>query len=81
MLKGLNAQNKDVLKDIYVDFNHEQNADKNTEWVQAIQIIDPACRSEVKGLVTVKFTRCGYGRSQSFLLAATNGRKSGRVGT
>lgn len=33
----------------YVDFNHGQNDHVNTEWIQRIQLIEPACRSDVKG--------------------------------
>ena len=39
----------------YLDFNHGQNNDSGSEWVQDIRIIEPACRSEVKGKVRVKF--------------------------
>jgi len=39
----------------YVDFNHGNTAD-NEEWVQSIQIIQPPCRSEVEGIITVKFS-------------------------
>ncbi|MDR2148398.1 MAG: family 16 glycosylhydrolase [Tannerella sp.] len=42
----------------YVDFNHGSSAG-NDEWVQCIQIIEPACRAEVKGNVTVKFNARG----------------------
>lgn len=80
VLKGLNAQHTDVLKDIYADFNHGQNADKNTEWVQAIQIIEPACRSEVKGLVTVKFTAAGMDEAKAFCWRQTTEENPGEWG-
>jgi hypothetical protein len=42
----------------YVDFNHGK-ATGHEEWVQSIQIIEPACRTEVKGTVTIKFKAPG----------------------
>ena len=42
----------------YVDFNHGSSTG-NEEWIQCIRIIEPACRTEVKGLVTVKFNAPG----------------------
>ena len=42
----------------YVDFNHGTNSG-NDEWIQAIQIVEPACRSEVNGAVSVKFKALG----------------------
>ena len=39
----------------YIDFNHGQKNEKNTEWIQSIQIIEPTCRSDIKGNVTIKF--------------------------
>jgi hypothetical protein len=64
---SIKAQHADVLKEIYSDFNHGQQVDANTEWMQAIRIIEPACRSEVKGMVTVKFTAKGMDEAKAFL--------------
>jgi len=66
VVNELKSQNESGLELVYKDFNHGQNADKNTEWVQAIQIIEPACRSEVKGLVTVKFNAVGMDEAKGF---------------
>jgi hypothetical protein len=42
----------------YVGFNHGETIG-NEEWIQCIQIVEPACRSEVKGNVKVRFTAPG----------------------
>jgi len=38
----------------YLGFNPGKTSG-NEEWVQTIQILEPACRSEVSGMITVKF--------------------------
>ncbi|MCD7974056.1 MAG: family 16 glycosylhydrolase [Candidatus Azobacteroides sp.] len=43
----------------YVDFNHGQKDNENEEWIQSIRIIEPACRSEVKGKITITFQAPG----------------------
>lgn len=50
-LQTSQAQDSDYR---YLDFNYGQAGDKNSEWVQSIQVIEPACRSEVKGVVKVQ---------------------------
>lgn len=60
------SQDQSGFEAIYKDFNHGQNVDKNTEWIQAIQIIEPACRSEAKGEVTVKFTAAGMDEAKAY---------------
>ncbi|MCD7974037.1 MAG: family 16 glycosylhydrolase [Candidatus Azobacteroides sp.] len=50
-LTGAIAQNDEYQ---YVDFNHGQY-DKESEWIQAISIIEPACRSDIQGNVTIRF--------------------------
>ncbi len=52
---SINSQNIQFLNDVYSDFNYGKNNDKDNNWVQSIQIIEPACRSKVKGNVTVRF--------------------------
>jgi len=49
----------------YTDFNHGQN-DRITDWVQAIQIIEPACRTAVNGSLTVKFRATGMSIARAF---------------
>jgi hypothetical protein len=66
-VNSVKAQRTDVLKDIYSDFNHGQYMDKNTEWIQSIRIVEPACRSDVKGIVTVKFTAKGMDEARAYL--------------
>lgn len=66
VVNELKSQNESGLAYVYKDFNHGQNTDTNTEWVQAIQIVEPACRSEVKGLVTVRFTAVGMDEAKAF---------------
>ena len=39
----------------YIDFNHGQNKGKNSDWVQSIEVLEPAYRADVKGKVVVKF--------------------------
>ena len=53
LLVPVRAQHEGEYK--YVDFNHGQNDNDGTEWVQSIQIIEPACRTDVKGKVKVSF--------------------------
>ena len=50
----------------YIDFNHGQKDNVNTEWIQATQIIEPACRSEVKGNVLVKFRAANMDYAKAF---------------
>ena len=50
----------------YIDFNHGQNNNMNAEWIQAIQIIEPACRSDVKGNVMIKFSASGMEQAKAF---------------
>ena len=64
---GLKAQDTSTLKEIYADFNHGQNSGTDTEWVQAIQIVKPACRSDVKGSITVVFTAKGMDEAKAYL--------------
>jgi len=61
------AQSSNTLKDIYADFNHGQTTDKDQGWIQTIQILEPSCRSEVKGKVSVKFMADGMNEAQAFL--------------
>lgn len=61
------SQNSNSLKNIYADFNHGQTTDKDHGWIQTIQILEPACRSEVKGKISVKFTTDGMNEAQAFL--------------
>lgn len=42
----------------YMDFNYGQHV-QDTDWVDAIQIISPLCRSEVQGKVEVQFKAKG----------------------
>jgi len=49
----------------YIDFNHGQN-EVITDWVQSIQIIEPACRTEVKGTVKVKFKAQGMSHAKAY---------------
>lgn len=42
----------------YLDFNYGQGVG-DSEWIQAVEIIEPACRSDVKGKVTVRFKAVG----------------------
>jgi hypothetical protein len=42
-----------------LDFNYGDPANKNEDWVPAIQIIEPPCRSEITGPITVKFKAPG----------------------
>jgi hypothetical protein len=49
----------------YIDFNHGQN-DAITDWIKSIQIIEPACRSDVKGNIKVKFAAPGMTQAQAF---------------
>ena len=41
-----------------MDFNYGQHV-QDTDWVDAIQIISPLCRSEVQGKVEVQFKAKG----------------------
>ncbi|MDR2774014.1 MAG: glycoside hydrolase family 16 protein [Tannerella sp.] len=66
VVNELKPQNHTGFTDIYKDFNYGQNTDKNTEWIQAIQVIEPACRSEVKGQVIVKFKAPGMEQAKAF---------------
>jgi len=50
----------------YVDFNHGQNDNINTEWIQRIQIVEPACRSDVKGNVKVTIKAKDMTHAQAF---------------
>lgn len=61
------AQNASGFKEIYGDFNYGQSSDKNNEWIQSIQIVEPACRSDVKGQVSVKFTAKGMNEAKAYL--------------
>lgn len=60
------GQNQTTLDVIYKDFNHGQTSDENAEWIQAIQIVEPACRSEVKGIVKVTFQAKGMDEARAF---------------
>jgi hypothetical protein len=59
----VNAQNDTEYQ--YVDFNHGQT-DTITDWIQSIRIVEPACRSEVKGTVEVTFKAPGMTQAQAF---------------
>lgn len=61
-----NSQNSDALKDIYSDFNHGQNNENGSEWIQSIKVVAPACRSKVKGNVTIKFIAPGMEQAKAF---------------
>ena len=54
----------------YVDFNHGQNDHVNTEWIQRIQLIEPACRSDVKGKVNVTIKAPGMIQAKAFCWSA-----------
>jgi hypothetical protein len=55
------GQTKEQEEYQYMDFNYGQkDNDKNHAlWKQAIEVLEPACRAEVKGKVTVKFKAPG----------------------
>jgi hypothetical protein len=63
---NLKSQDQSGLKEIYADFNHGQTTNKNNNWVQSIQIIEPTCRSDVKGMITVKFKATGMDEAKAF---------------
>lgn len=65
-VSGSASQNQTGLEVIYKDFNHGQTVGENAEWVQAIQIVEPACRSEVKGIVNVKFNAKGMDEAKAY---------------
>jgi len=50
----------------YVDFNHGKSTG-NEEWIQAIQIVEPACRTDVKGNVNVTFKAPGMTEAKALL--------------
>lgn len=43
---------------------------ENNEWIQAIKVIEPACRSHVKGKVNISFQAKGENR-ESYVLEPT----------
>ena len=55
----------------YMDFNYGQNV-KDNEWIDAIQIIQPACRSEVSGWVQVKFKAPGMAKAKAMCWSQPN---------
>ena len=63
-LSNLNAQDQEEYQ--YVDFNHGQNNQIHAEWIQCIQIIEPACRSDVQGEVTIKVRAVGMTHVRAF---------------
>ena len=42
----------------YPDFSYGEGVENN-EWIQAIKVIEPACRSHVKGKVNISFQAKG----------------------
>ena len=62
VLTPVNSQDSEYK---YVDFNHGQNKDGNSEWVQTIRLIEPICRSEVKGRVIIKFKAEGMDHAKA----------------
>ncbi|MDR2774401.1 MAG: family 16 glycosylhydrolase [Tannerella sp.] len=65
MLLYSNAATSQDSDHEYVDFNHGQTNSVN-DWIQSIRIIEPACRSEVKGTVNIKFKAPGMTKVQAF---------------
>lgn len=61
------AQDASGLKGIYSDFNYGQTEKGNSGWVQSIQIVSPACRSDVKGRVNVRFRAKGMNEAKAYL--------------
>jgi predicted alpha-1,2-mannosidase len=51
---------------VYADFNHGQNDNRVSDWVQSIQIVEPACRSEVEGTIEIKFRAPGMSSAKAF---------------
>ncbi|MDR3253217.1 MAG: glycoside hydrolase family 16 protein [Tannerella sp.] len=49
----------------YSDFNRGQN-DAVTDWIQSIRIIEPVCRTDVKGSVEVKFKAQGMTQAKAY---------------
>ena len=47
-----------ALEPDYLDFNYQHNVSV-TSWQETIQIVEPACRSEVQGVTQVKFIAPG----------------------
>lgn len=59
----------------YVDFNHGQNDNDGTEWVQSIQIVEPMCRTDVKGTVKVTFKAPGMDHAKAMCWSQPRGKK------
>jgi hypothetical protein len=51
---------------VYADFNHGQNDDPESDWIQSIQILEPACRSEITATTRIKFKAPGMTRAKAF---------------
>ncbi|MGE4568060.1 MAG: DUF1961 family protein [Bacteroidales bacterium] len=49
----------------YADFNPGNNNDSHSEWIQSIEIISPALRSEVKGRIKVVFQAPGMSAAKA----------------
>lgn len=54
------------VSSFYKDFNTGQNSQSMEEWIKTIQIISPACCSEIKGAVVVKFKALGMEQAKAF---------------
>ncbi|MCM1177326.1 MAG: GH92 family glycosyl hydrolase [Bacteroides sp.] len=57
----------------YADFNYGQSDNSNTEWIQNISVIEPECRSDVKGKVTVRFSAPGMTEAKAMLWRQPSG--------
>ena len=63
----------------YVGFNHGDTGG-NEEWVQSIRIVEPACRSDVKGIVTVRFSASGMTDAKAMCWSQPTAEKPDRWG-